>query len=77
MFTANDVLNAADSWNLPEEWVMVVRVQKLDTGKVREKAFTKPKSARKFFEKNDKVGNWVIAYNAYEMTTNYCYTESD
>ena len=67
---ARDVINWSGAWDLPEPYVCVVRVDDLDAGLVREKAFKKVELAQKYVERLEQKGVSYAVYNAEEMYSN-------
>jgi hypothetical protein len=63
----DDVLSACMSWDLPEEYARIVRVQDQISGSIIEKAFENAKSAKRFIQQNTADGMSVVAYNNFEL----------
>ena len=57
-----EVLGSATCWDLPSEYVLVVRVQNPKTLKVKEKVFKRVSSADKFCKAQLNKGLHVTAY---------------
>jgi hypothetical protein len=65
--SVEDVLNSCMSWDLPEEYARLVRVQDRISGSIIEKAFQNASSAKKFIQRNALDGLSVVAYNNFEL----------
>jgi hypothetical protein len=62
-----EVINCAESWDLPEEYAVILRVYNKQTGRVKEKAYKTFRGADNFLEKLNTTDNDVTLYDSDDM----------
>jgi hypothetical protein len=67
----NEIVYQAGSWDLPEEWDLVVRVENDETGAVVERAFRTSAAASFFIEQASEAGLEITYYNDQTMASTY------
>ena len=63
-FQFRDLLERAGSWELPEAYKAIVRIECPETGRITEKAYKSQRRADKFVHKSQSVGRTVTAYSS-------------
>ena len=63
-FQFRDLLERAGSWELPEAYKAIVRIEDPETGRIIERAYKSQRRADKFVNKSQSVGRTVTAYSS-------------
>lgn len=74
---AGEVLDQSCSWDLPDGYAAIIRVQNPKTYKVTERVFKKTSAARRFVENQEANGFVVTAYDRDQLYCSQGFTDEE